>query len=79
MARTKSPGNGNSRSKQVASTRVAIVPQRKKNSSTVDLEAEIRRRAFELYEERGRIPGHEDEDWLAAEREVRARYSRQSA
>jgi len=31
----------------------------------------IRTRAYELYEARGREPGHEWEDWLQAEREVR--------
>ncbi len=34
-------------------------------------EEEIRRRAHELYEERGREPGHEHEDWAQAERELR--------
>jgi hypothetical protein len=31
---------------------------------------EIRRRAYELYLERGEEPGHDLEDWLQAEREV---------
>jgi hypothetical protein len=30
---------------------------------------EIARRAYELFEERGREPGHEWEDWFRAERE----------
>jgi Protein of unknown function (DUF2934) len=30
---------------------------------------EIRRRAYEIYQERGGLPGHELEDWLQAERE----------
>jgi len=33
-------------------------------------EEQIRARAFELYQERGRQPGHELEDWLQAEFEV---------
>jgi len=33
-------------------------------------EEQIRRRAFELYVERGRQPGHELEDWLQAEFEL---------
>jgi hypothetical protein len=32
----------------------------------------IRRRAFELYEARGREEGHDLEDWLEAEAEVAA-------
>lgn len=31
---------------------------------------DIARRAYELYEARGSEPGHELEDWLAAEREI---------
>jgi len=33
-------------------------------------EQEIRRRAYELYLERGEEPGHDLEDWLQAEREL---------
>ena len=36
----------------------------------VELAAEIRRRAYELYEERGRADGHALEDWAQAEAEV---------
>ena len=32
---------------------------------------QIEARAYELYVERGRIPGREEEDWLAAENELR--------
>jgi hypothetical protein len=31
---------------------------------------EIRRRAYEIYRERGEQPGHELDDWLQAEREL---------
>jgi hypothetical protein len=33
-------------------------------------EEEIRVRAYELYERRGREHGHADEDWVRAEREI---------
>ena len=33
-------------------------------------EHEIRRRAHEIYVERGREPGYDVEDWLQAEREL---------
>lgn len=49
------------------------------NSSQMDLNGEIRKRAYELYEERGCTPGHEYEDWLTAEREVLARRNRQQS
>ena len=34
------------------------------------LEREIRRRAYEIYEERGREDGHDLDDWLRAEAEI---------
>jgi hypothetical protein len=37
--------------------------------------SDIQRRAQELYELRGKVPGRELEDWLQAEREVIARSS----
>ena len=83
MARTKTPRNGDIGSKTVISTtpatQIALVPEVKKNSASVDIEAEIRRRAYELYQERGGTPGHEDEDWLVAEREILARYNQQQS
>jgi len=33
-------------------------------------EENVRARAYELYEVRGRIDGHAEEDWLQAEKEV---------
>jgi DUF2934 family protein len=45
------------------------------NAIPINLEEEIRRRAYELYAERGFSSGHEHEDWLRAEREVKKRYS----
>ncbi len=39
--------------------------------SKIDLTQEIRRVANELYEKRGRKPGHEVDDWLEAERLVK--------
>ncbi len=44
-----------------------------------DLQEEISRRAYELYEERGREDGHAAEDWLRAEAEVRERHRQRSA
>ena len=38
--------------------------------STSDLQEQIRRRAYELYEQRGRNDGHELNDWLQAESEL---------
>ena len=42
------------------------------NEPAEDLEEQIRLRAHELYEARGREDGHELEDWIRAEDEVTA-------
>jgi hypothetical protein len=39
-------------------------------SVTTHDEEKLRARAYELYEVRGRIDGHAEEDWLQAEGEV---------
>ena len=38
-----------------------------------NLEEQIRRRAYELYLERGSTPGDPSEDWFVAEQQVRSR------
>jgi Protein of unknown function (DUF2934) len=47
----------------------------RRNVVPINLDEEIRRRAYELYEQRGRMPGYENDDWLVAEREILTRYS----
>jgi hypothetical protein len=49
------------------------------NRVPVNLEDEIRRRAYELYVQRGSSSGSEAEDWLTAEREVRQRHQKQQS
>jgi hypothetical protein len=39
---------------------------------------EIRLLAFQLYEQRGRQPGHDVEDWLQAETEIAKRLTAQA-
>ena len=51
----------------------------RKNVFPINLEEEIRRRAYELYERRGYSSGNEADDWLTAEREVLQRYDQHSA
>lgn len=74
MPKAKTPRTANP-TKRV----ISLVPAKLPNSSSSvskpeTLEEEIRRRAYELYERRGRTPGRESEDWLVAEQEVVARY-----
>jgi len=91
MAR-KTTGNGSTtRSKKTgASISPAVVeaaPEVRKNTKPlnlvpVNLEEEIRRRAYELYLQRRATAGNEsvngdqNQDWLIAEREIRMRYGR---
>jgi hypothetical protein len=40
------------------------------------MEEEIRFRAYQLFEERGRQEGQHHDDWVRAEAEIRAKYQR---
>jgi len=83
MPRAKTPRTNDSTNKQVITMpEVTSTPQirRSPGASTptpITLEEQIRERAYALYEERGCVPGHESDDWLQAEREVRARQGQQ--
>ncbi len=44
-----------------------------------ELERQIRQRAYELYQERGREDGNELEDWLRAEEEITSKKIRTAA
>jgi Protein of unknown function (DUF2934) len=39
-------------------------------ATDIDLQEEIRRRAYELYEQRRKEDGHDVDDWLQAESEL---------
>jgi hypothetical protein len=43
---------------------------RNEGHTQVELAAEIRRRSYELYEQRGQTDGHALEDWAQAEAEI---------
>jgi len=83
MAKAKTPRTSNPPNKQVITMPEAgSLPQVRKaassaNPTPIDLEAQIRMRAYELYQERGCTPGQETEDWFSAEREVLARHNHQ--
>jgi Protein of unknown function (DUF2934) len=79
MPKAKTPRNGSSTTKKITSITQGITQENRKASAAMNLQEEIRRRAYELFEERGRIPGYEHEDWLTAEREVVARHNVQTA
>lgn len=75
MPRAKTPRIGNS--SKVASITTASGLPRKNRFAPETLQEEIRRRAYELYEQRGCSPGSESEDWLRAEQEIIARHQHQ--
>ena len=54
----------------------AFQPADHKPSGDQRIEEEIRIRAYELFEQRGRLEGFHDEDWSRAEAEVLAKYRR---
>ena len=70
--RSNSKKNGGSSDFSAAAPAMAM--EVKKNVVPINLEDEIRRRAYELYERRNGLAGSELEDWLHAESEVLARY-----
>jgi hypothetical protein len=82
MAKAKTPRTPKATNNQVITMPEAgSIPLVRKsapaNSSSADLEVKIRERAYQLYVERGSTPGHENEDWLRAEREILARQNHQ--
>ena len=80
MPRAKNSGNGTTTRNQVATMPSPKPVEVRKTAPSVNLEEQIRVRAYQLYEERGYTPGHEKEDWLVAEREILTRSdSQQSA
>ena len=86
MAKPRTPRtkkNGNATELQVpdtafstsaSGTTLQATTDIRKNVVPINLEDEIRRRAYEIFEERGSVPGNEHEHWVQAEREVLARY-----
>jgi Protein of unknown function (DUF2934) len=50
-----------------------------RTATEINNEEQIRIRAYELYEARGREDGHDQEDWLEAEAEITGRAERAAA
>jgi hypothetical protein len=77
MAKPRTPRNNskkNGGSSNFAAAAPAMAMEVKKNIVPINLEDEIRRRAYELFEQRNGGAGTEQEDWLRAEYEILARY-----
>lgn len=69
------------KSPEVAKSPEVKKPEPKKMAPPIpiNLDEEIRRRAYEIFQQRGNTPGNEQDDWMVAEREVLARYQQQRA
>jgi hypothetical protein len=48
-----------------------LAPKSNEPPVLIPIEQQIQQRAYELYEQRGRTDGHELDDWLQAEREIK--------
>ena len=79
MPETKKTETAKTETKTAARKPEIVRSEPRANLVPINLEDEIRRLAYLLSERRGFEPGHEAEDWTAAEREVRQRYHQQSA
>ena len=60
----------------VAESQILDGQAQKTQLSATELREEIRRRAYELYRQRGGVHGLHEADWHRAEAEVRARFNR---
>ena len=58
---------------------VGLNPAVPLRSNDVEIEEQIRQRAFQLYQERGGVNGNAKDDWLQAKREVLSRKARTSS
>lgn len=58
----------------IATARNAVI----EGNASIDME-DVRRRAYELYEERGGEHGLHEDDWYRAEQEIRARGKNESS
>ncbi len=57
----------------------SVMPEKKNGHATPELESAIRTRAYELYLERGRQDGFDQDDWFRAESEVLGQTERRTA
>jgi hypothetical protein len=69
-----SRGRNSKRRYPTASSQPPILPR--PNQADAQIEEKIRQRAYELYQERGRVNGSPTDDWLQAKQEVLSRKAR---
>jgi len=53
-----------------------LAPKSNEPTVLLPMEPQIQQRGYELYEQCGRIDGHDSDDWLQAEREIKGRQAK---
>jgi hypothetical protein len=53
-----------------------LAPKSDEPTVLIPIEQQIRQRAYELYERRGRTDGYDLDDWLQAERRIKGRQAK---
>jgi hypothetical protein len=56
-----------------------LAPKSDEPPVLIPIEQQIRQHAYELYEQRGRTDGHELDDWLQAESEIKGTHENSAA
>jgi hypothetical protein len=79
LTKTPGPSATKTESRKTAGRPEIVKSETRANLVPINVEEEIRRLAYIFSERRGFEAGHETEDWLRAEREIRQRYHQQSA
>ena len=51
---------------------LTLAPESDAPTVVIPIEQQIQQRAYELYEQRGRTDGHDWDDWLQSECEIKA-------
>ena len=61
---------------EIDKTPSTLTPKSDEPTVLIPIDQQIRQRAYELYEQRGRTDGHELDDWLQAECEIKGRQAK---
>jgi hypothetical protein len=59
------------RPKEIEKNPSTLAPKSDEPTVLIPIEQQIQKRAYELYEQRGRTDGHELDDWLQSECEIK--------
>jgi len=75
----KAPATRKTAARKTAARPEVVKAEPRANLVPINLDDEIRQLAYLFSERRGFEPGHEADDWIAAEFEIRQRYRQHSA